>query len=365
MKRDSVTINQGIFMVLLFMFGSSVIMGVNTIVVQDTWIAMLLGALIALPLLLMYGQILSRFPGKDLFEIAEITLGKKFGLLVTLAVTWYALHLAALVLRDFSDFVHITLLAETPQLPILLLMILTSVYLTRSGVRAIGKWSVAIILFVFSVVIFTFAAALRLIQLDDILPFMEHPPQKILYAGAQIASFPYAESVLFLCLGGAFPKGQPKRIYVTALLISTVIFLLTFLRNVTLLGPKMYEVNFYPSYVTARIIQLGNFLTRIEGSISSNFLMTGIVKISVCLTAAAKGISRLCNLPDYKTMAMPAGMFVFMLSLMLYDNTMDVFHFLDYYLIYAVPFQVLIPLLIFFVAEVEARRSRKSLRQGG
>lgn len=365
MKRDSITINQGIFMILLFQFGSSVILGINTIVVQDTWIAILVGMLISLPLLLMYGQILNRFPGKDLFEIAEITLGRKCGLLVTLAITWYALHLAALVLRDFSDFVQITLLPETPQLPILILMILASIYLTRSGIRAIGKWSVSIILYVFAVVIFTFAAAVRLLHLDDIQPILEHPPLKILYAGLQIASFPYAESVLFLCLGNAFPKGNTKKVFFMAIILSTTVFLLTFFRNITLLGPKMYEVNFFPSYVTARIIQLGNFLTRIEGSISSNFLMTGIVKISVCITAAAKGISRLCKLPDYKTMAIPAGMFVFMLSVLQYDNTMDVFYFLDYYLIYASPFQVLIPLLIFFVAEVEARRFRKSLRPSG
>jgi spore germination protein KB len=363
MQRDSVTINQGIFMMLLFHFGSSVILGINTVVLQDSWIAILIATIMALPVLLMYGQILSRFPGKDLFEIAEITLGKKGGLLVTLAITWYALHLASLVLRNFSDFVQIALLPETPQLPIQILMILSSVYLARSGARAIGKWAVSIIIYIFVVVVFTFAAALRLIRLDDILPFMQHPPLQILRASAQIAVFPYAESVLFLCLGSAFPKGNVRRIYLTALMLSAVIFLLIFFRNITLLGAKMFEISYFPSYVTARIIQFGDFITRIEGSISLNFLMAGIVKMSVCMTAAAKGISRLCNLPDYKTLVMPAGMFAFTICIILFDNTMDMFYFLDYYTIYALPFQVIIPLFIFFVAEVEARRTRKSLQR--
>lgn len=358
-SKDQMTVNQAIFALTLFFFGSSVILGINTRVVQDSWAAILIGSLIALPLFLMYAQILRRYPGKDLFEIADLLLGKKAGTVVTVLYTWYALHLAALVLRNFSDFIQITLLPETPQLPIIILMILSSVYLTRSGMRAIGKWSVAILFFIILVIVLTFVAAMRLVHLDELLPVLQHSPGEILYAGAEIASFPYAESVLLLCVGKALPKGKSRKIYLVPLAFTTVVFLLAFVRNISLLGQKMFGVSLFPSYVTARIIQLGDFITRIEGSISSNFVMTGLVKISMCLTAGARGISRLVGLPDYKTMAMPAGMFVLMLAVILFDNTMDMFIFIDYYPVYAVPFQVLIPFLIFFVAEVEARQAKK------
>lgn len=358
-SKDQMTVNQAIFTLILFFFGSSVILGISTKVAQDSWAAILIGALIALPVLLMYAQILRRYPGKDLFEIADILLGKKAGAVIAVLYTWYALHLGALVLRNFSDFIQISLLPETPQLPITILMILTSIYLTRSGMRAIGKWSVAIIFYIIFVIVFTFTAAMRLVHLDELFPLLQHPPREILDAGVGIASFPFAESVILLCAGKAVPKGKSRKVYLIPLLFTTAVFLLAFVRNISLLGQKMFEVSLFPSYVTARIIQLGNFITRIEGSISSNFVMTGLVKISLCLTAGARGISRLAGLPDYKTMVMPAGMFVFMLTVILFDNTMDMFHFIEYYPVYAFPFQVLVPFLIFFVAEVEARHAKK------
>lgn len=131
METKSMSRNQAIVAITLFTFGSSVVMGINSNVGQDIWIAILLASVLTVPLFLMYARILDNFPNKNLFEISEILFGKVFGKIVTVLLVWYSLYLAALVLRNYSEFTQVGTMLETPQVPILILFVITTAYLAK------------------------------------------------------------------------------------------------------------------------------------------------------------------------------------------------------------------------------------------
>ena len=215
---------------------------------------------------------------------------------------------------------------ETPQVPILILLVITTAYLARSGPRAIGKWSVIMILIVLLVIGFILIISFNQMKLDTLLPVMEFPFKEILFTSFQIITFPYTETIVFLCIGCSFPgERKNKGIFLGALLFSFVIFENIVLRNLTLLGKKMIEVNYFPSFVTARVVEAGDFLSRIEGSISTYFLLAGIVKIAVCLLAASKGLKSLLTLQDYSAMVAPSALMAFALALLHVHSTMEMF----------------------------------------
>jgi spore germination protein KB len=242
--------------------------------------------------------------------------------------------------------------------PILILLVITTAYLARSGPRAIGKWSVIMILIVLLVIGFILIISFNQMKLDTLLPVMEFPFKEILFTSFQIITFPYAETIVFLCIGCSFPgERKNKGIFLGALLFSFVIFENIVLRNLTLLGKKMIEVNYFPSFVTARVVEAGDFLSRIEGSISTNFLLAGIVKIAVCLLAASKGLKSLLNLQDYKAMVAPSALMAFALALLHVHSTMEMFEFVQYYAYFALPFQLAVPLLLFIFGEVYIRKN--------
>ena len=56
MKNAKVTFNQVMFSIVLFNFGSSVVMGVSTSVGQEAWIPILMATLAAIPMFLIYGS---------------------------------------------------------------------------------------------------------------------------------------------------------------------------------------------------------------------------------------------------------------------------------------------------------------------
>lgn len=361
MKNEKITFHQMMFSIVLFNFGSSVVMGISNDVAQDAWVPILLGAVLVIPLFFMYARILKLFPEKDLFEIMQIVFGKIGGKVLTVLFIWYAVYLGALVLRNFSEFTQISAMPETPQLPIMIVMILTTVYLARSSMRAIGRWSLVIVFFVLSVVVLTFIASIPQLNLNDLMPFFEHPPSEIAKATFEVFSFPYAETVIFLCLVGSFQKkDNPYKLFLYALAVILSVFILVFLRNLTLLGTTMMGLDYFPSYVTARIIGIGDFLARIEGSISSNFLFAGIVKITACLLAASKGMASLFKLEHYRAIVLPMGMLALAICAILYENTMEMFAFLAYYPYYAFPFQVIIPLAVWIRGEFYVKKHKQS-----
>ena len=359
MQQQKVTRNQVMFSIVLFNLGTSVVMGVGTTTVQDTWISILAATLMAALMFLIYSRILALFPDKNLFQIAEHLFGPVGGKVISVLFFWYALHLAALVLKNFSAFTQLTVMPETPELPIMILMALTAIYLAGSGMRTIGKWAVAGCLFVMGVVLFTFGASVHQMELGKLLPVLSHPPDQILQTTLQVFSYPYAETVLFLCVGDSIGKdAKTRKVFLTALGITALIFLLVCFRNLTILGQAFIKTTYFPSFVTARLLHVGSFLERLESSISANFFIAGLAKISVCLLAAAKGLANLFSQRESKHLVLAVGMLALALCAVLFHDAMEMFLFARYSFYYGLPFQVLIPIVLWLTGEWRVRQEK-------
>src|SRR5690242_1975848 len=113
MNKEIITAKQGISLVVLFEIGSAIVLSPGSEAKQDVWIVVLLALLFALPMILIYARLLSAFPGKDLFDILHEVLGKIPGKIIALTYVWYAFHLGALVIRNFSEFIQTVSLPET------------------------------------------------------------------------------------------------------------------------------------------------------------------------------------------------------------------------------------------------------------
>lgn len=365
MPKETVSLRQAACIFVMFIFGSSVIMGVSTEAGQDSWLSLLMAQLLVLPIILVYARIMRLYPEMDIFEIIEIIVGKIGGKIIIILMSWYALHLCAMVVRNFSEFIKVTVLPETPQLNITVALILVAVYMSKSGIETMGKWSVIMLPIITLVVIFTTLLGLKRIDPTNLLPVMEHSLGEIAGSAYKIFAFPYAETVLFLYLAGSLKKkDSPYKLFTFSTLIATAIFLLVIIRNLLLLGPAVVSAKYYPSYTAVRIINIGDFLMRIEGSTALNFILAGVVKTTVCLIAASKGITRLFGLRNYMHIVFPLGLFVVALSTILYKNIKEGFDFVNTYQIYAIPFQIIIPVFIWILAEIKVRGDKAASPSG-
>ncbi len=364
MRKETISYRQALCILGLFLFGSSVVLGVSSETGPDSWAVLLIGAAMFAPAAILYARLMRLFPETDLFTIMQTVFGKILGGVFIALFVWYALHLGALVMRNFSEFIVVVSLPETPQLPIMVALLLVTAYLAASGMETVGKWSVIMFPLIILVVILTILLAMNLMDFSNLMPVLTTPPALLLKSGLGVFTFPYAETVLFLCIADSVRKeSSPYKIYIRALLFGTVILMAIIVRNLTTLGPAMVRASYFPSFTTARILQVGEFLSRIEGSISMNFLLAGITKITVCLIAAAKGVAYLFGIRDYRRLLMPTGLLMLALCTTLYKSTMEMFAFLKYYGIYALLFQVVIPVVVWAFAEFYRKRHRAPITQ--
>jgi spore germination protein KB len=363
-RKENISRRQAMCILILFLFGSSVVIGVSSEASQDSWASLLIGLAFSIPVILVYSRLMKLFPETDLFDIMQTLFGKILGKILVALFAWYAFHLGALVVRNFSEFIEIVAMPETPQLPIMIALTLVTTYLAASGMETLGKWSVLMFPIIMFVVALTVVLALNRMDFTNLMPFLETAPATLLSSGFDVFSFPFAETVVFLCMAGSVRKEEsPYKIYIRAVLFCGGVLLVIILRNVSTLGAAMVKASYFPSFTTARVIQVGDFLSRIEGSISMNFLVSGITKITLCLMVASKGLAHIFNIEDYRRILAPVALLMMALCATVYKNTMEMFGFLKYYRIYAFPFQVVIPVLIWIFAEFYRRRHRAPAAQ--
>ena len=196
----------------------------------------------------MYARIISLNPGEGLFLALEHRLGGVLGKAATALMSWFALHLCALVLRNFSEFIQHASIAETPQLPVLIIMGTTVYLLARNGGKALGKWAVAVIPIVMGIVVLTVLFSFNIMRPKNFLPILEHPIGKILTEAYKPFSFPFAEAVVFLGIADFVrPSDNPLKIYMGGMLFSALTLLVIIARNLMILGPAVASMEYFPS----------------------------------------------------------------------------------------------------------------------
>ncbi len=365
MQKEMISMRQAFCIIALFICGSSVVMGGSSEAGQDSWISLLIAFVGVIPILLFYARIIRLYPDKDIFEIFDILFGKIIGRIFTVLMSWYALHLCALVLVNFSQFIEIMAMPEMPQLPLMIVMLGVTAFLAASGVETLGKWSIIILpIFCFTVTL-TVIMSLKQMDFSNILPVMGNDFSKIAAGSLKLFSFPLAETVLFLGLAGSIKRQtSPYKLFIYATAFTVLILLVVMVRNIELLGPALMKIEYFPSYIAARIINVSDFLTRIEGTISMNFIISGITKITVCLLVATKGTAHLFGMPNYRKILIPVALLALSISAILYKSAMEMFAFIEAYQYYALLFQLIIPLIVWLFAEIKIRRQKK-LAAGG
>lgn len=345
--------------IIMFLLGGSILLGGLTKAELDTWLSLIISWVVFVPLLVAYLRVIKLHPGKNIFDIFVTLFGKPAGKLLTLMMTFYTLYLCALVLRNFGDFVFIVSLSETPHVVIMAVMILLTAYMAKSGFDTMIKWTLVTLPVYFFFIAFPVAISLEKLEISNLLPLLSQSPGEIIKTAFEYFSFPFAETIIFLGLSDMHANiKKPCKVYIWSSLIGLAILLFIYLRNVMLLGPSMGKALYFPSYVAIRIIDVSDFMSRIEGSVSTNFILAGTAKIALCLMSATKGTASLFGIGDYKRLVMPVAMLALALATIAHKSTMGMFSFIAYYPYFAFPFQVLIPLLIWITAEIKHHRDK-------
>ncbi len=356
MNKEIISGHQAISILIMFLLGSSLVIGVSPEAKQDAWISLLLALFMFTPIIMTYIRIVSLYPGKNLYDIVVDVFGTVIGKIIVSLYVLYAIHLGALVMRNFMEFISIVVMPETPQIFIQVLVLIFFVWMVKSGIEALGRWSKFVLPVTVLIIVITFVIALRIMNFNNLKPVGGAGFENIVNGAFSAFSFPLAESVLLLTLFSSVKTtDSPRKIYITGTLVTSFLIMAAIIRDICTLGIPNMSMFYFPSSTAVSILSIRDFFSRFEVLIGMNYILGGTVKICVCLFAASIGMAKVFNVKNYKSMAYPAGLLMITLAAIVYKNSKEMFDWLETYKYYALPFQVILPLIILAGAEIKTR----------
>jgi len=365
MGKEVVNQKQAITIMATFIIGSSTILGSGVKAKQDAWLAIIIAMGIFSLVIPIYGRICSIYPGKNIYQVMELLLGKVAGKIISLLFVWYAFFLGALVIRDISEFARTVSLPETPECIFAFFAVLLMILTVRGGVELLARFlGIFFPIYILMILTVTFVS-IPFFELKNLKPFLYDGIKPVLGASLEVFSFPFAETVLFVCILEHLRKnGSPYKTYYASMLIGGAILLIISVRSILVLGFPMWQMQNFASYAATRLIRIGDFFQRIEASVAIVFIISGYTKATICLFSACKGIASIFNIKEYKHIAAPIGILMTQLSIIVYDNGAELAEWAaTIYPYFAFPFQVIIPLIIWIIAEIKIRMQKASPSQ--
>ncbi|MEK4513015.1 spore gernimation protein [Paenibacillus anaericanus] len=360
MSKETITGGQYTSITIMFMISSSLFMGGAGLSGNSIWVSLLLAITMAVPLVCIYARLHALFPGKNIFDMLIAVFGKVAGRVVACSYIWYSLHLGALVLRNFGEFSKTVPLTATPMIVPMLCIGLLCVWAVRAGIEVIGRSAKFLVLFVLFELFIIQIFSLPLFEYHHLLPLLDNGWNAVLSDAMSSFSFPLAETVLLLGAFHSLPdRASAYRVMLSGVLISGGVIILVYLRNMLVLGPEIITSLYFPSYVATSRINIGDFLTRIEGSSAIAFVTALVIKVSLCLYVASIGIAKVFNLKSYRSVVLQMGLIMVYLSVFIFKDIMGMQYFAFHiYKVYAFPFQVIIPMILWIGSEIVVRRNK-------
>jgi len=344
-------------LIIGFVFGSSIILPPGRNGGHDAWIAVSLGLMEGLLIAWIFTALAKQFKNKTIIEINSLVYGKFPGKCISLLFIWYLFHLGALVLNNYVRFFQLELYPATPKTFSLLLLILVCASTVGRGIEVLARCSLILVPLTILIVFGDTLLIIPHIDLNNLLPVLDVPVGKLLWVSHGAASFPFAETVAFLMVLAFVDKPEKGPSAVSrGLLIAGFILIMVVAQNTAVLG-RITEIINYPSYLAAQAIDIGDILTRVEALVAINLVTMGFIKISILLYGTVLGLAQVFNLSSYRPLIFPVGILMVILALTNVGNTIEMLDFAtNIYPIYAVPFQIGIPLMTLVVAKLRKLR---------
>ncbi len=336
-----------------FVLGSSVIIPPGQGAGHDAWIAVALGLMEGLLIAWIFTALARQFEYKTIIEINSLVYGKILGKCISVLFIWYLFHLGALVLDNYARFFKLEIYPNTPKTVLFLLLMLVCASTVGRGIEVLARCSVILVPLTILLIPVDTLLLIPHIDLNDLMPILDVPSEKLLWASQGAASFPFAETVAFLMVLAFIDKPEKGPSAVSrGLLIAGFFLIMAVARNAAVLGPMAVITN-YPSYLMAQVIDIGDILTRFEVVVGITLITMGFIKISILFYGTVLGLAQVFNLSSYRPIILPVGILMVILALTNVGNTLELFEFAyKSYPIYAVPFQIGIPLVTLIVAKL-------------
>lgn len=352
-------------LLLVTMIFATVILSVPAIVVkharQDAWISVILATGAGLLIARLVTTLGLRFPDRTIFEYPAEILGRWPGKLVGLLYIGWFLHINAGVIKQYGEFLVAAFMPDTPLIVFSLVLVAMAAYTVRNGLEVFSRANEIFFPFITLIIVISTILVIKDINLQKLLPVADVGAIYVV-KGAMAPMAWFGEIVTITALIPYLNKPRESlRLAAVVILSSGLIFLLVVLDAIALIGPELTEALAFPGLNKYRIINVANFLGRLEAFAMLAWVITGFVKVSLFYWVSVLGIAQVLGLHDYRPLVLPVGAVLLDLSVLNHPSVSHLLHFVSQvFPFFVATFAVVIPLLLLLIALARGKGAKRS-----
>ncbi len=353
-KRNDVPISQYRLLVTAFIIGSSLLLSfMDNMVRQDAWVVVILSFLVSIPFLAVYVLLTKKLPGKNLMEINDAVYGPVIGKFVSLLYLGYFFILISFNVLDLADFYAGSVMQETPKMPLMAIALAVAGYGVCKGIKTIAKAGFLSVVFSAITILATSALLIKDMDFSNFLPMMEAPKHTLAQSIHIFVALPYCEAFVLMMVMPSVGNGKKVgRATFAGAAMGMVLLLLISVRNTAVLGPTtaMFTTN---SYTAIRMIDVGEFFTRVELFAAISLIGALFIKIMVLFYAMIKGLKTVFGLKSSTALIVPVGGLVTVLALIAFSSTIShAYAGMRYHAFFPLLFEFILPPVTLLVASI-------------
>ena len=363
MLKENISLTQLFTIMVNFLLGSAIVLGIGKEAKQDVWIAIGIATLIGIGLMYFYYSLNRLLPNKNLFEMMEYCFTRPVAIFISFGYSTFFFFLSCRVLRDFAELISSAILPVTPIEVIVLTFMVVIAYIVYLGLEILGRvteiFTPYLLGFIILLAILLIVSGeIKLHNIEPVLGDGLKPVVKTIFPS--LISFPFGELVVFtVILSSVTEFKKCKKVSLISVLVAGGFLVLGSLLVLVTLGADVMQNANFPLLSTAKRVSIGHFIERIDPIVVFITMLGILVKSAVYLYGGLKGLEYVFRVP-YRYFVFPISMIVAIFSILTSANFAK---FLDWQVTLThylnPPIQLAIPSVIMAILIWKTKRNNK------
>lgn len=323
MLKENISLTQLFTIMVNFLLGSAIVLGIGKEAKQDVWIAIGIATLIGIGLMYFYYSLNRLLPNKNLFEMMEYCFTRPIAIFMSFGYSTYFFFLSCRVLRDFAELIASAILPVTPIEVIVLTFMVVIAYIVYLGLEVLGRVTEIFTpyllgLIILLAILLIISGEIELHNVEPVLGDGLKPVVKTIFPS--LISFPFGELVVFtVILSSVTEFKKCKKVSLISVLVAGGFLVLASLLMLFTLGADVMQNANFPLLSAAKRVSIGNFIERIDAIVVFIMMLGILVKSAVYLYGGLKGLEYVFRVP-YRYFVFPISMIIAIFSILTSAN---------------------------------------------
>ncbi|PFA62855.1 hypothetical protein CN378_17595 [Bacillus sp. AFS015802] len=297
MNKISISTLELCSMMLLFLTGSTIVVGLNFTAMEDSILGTAMEMGFGILLFYFYLFVLKKSGWKEFIPLLEMGFGSFLSKIIAVVFSFYFLYIAARVMNDFAFFTTQILYPDSPTWVAAVPFILVAAYCIMLGVEAIARSALIMSFFFLIILVLLWLLGFfsEEFQARYLLPLFSQgwkPLSKMIFPTG--LTFPYGELVVFLVLLPSIAqKEKLQKVVWIPIVLAGIVVMTTMELIIGILHAPFANTYYFPFVKAMELITYLGVIEHLEIFTYLLLIGGGFIKVSVFIYAARAILTQL------------------------------------------------------------------------